>query len=114
MVGRRYDGSVEPDEAAHAGTPPAAEPLDQRPLGVGIGIALLVMVVGLPWLLVPLWWLVANGIALATGSDFSSDTVSVPALVVGIVGVVTVLALGTALVIGLAGRGLSPRRRRSA
>lgn len=114
MVGRGYDAGVEADEIARATTAPAGEPLDQRPLGVGIGIALLVMVLGLPWLLVPLWWLFANVVALATGRDFSSDTVSVPALLVGLVAIVTLLVLGTTLIVGLAGRGLSPRKRRSA
>lgn len=113
MVGRGYDGPVEADDTTHDGRLTTPEPLDQRPLGVGIAIALVVMVLGLPWLLVPLWWLFANVVALATGSDFSSDTVSVPALLVGLVAIVTFLVLGMVLVLGLAGRGLSPRKRRA-
>lgn len=114
MVGRGYDADVEADDATHGATPAGREPLDQRPLGVGIGIALLVMVLGLPWLIAPLWWLLANVVALAAGRGFASDTVSVPALLVGLVAIVTLLVLGTVLVLGLAGRGLSPRKRRSA
>ena len=113
MVGPGYDAPVEADETTHGTTAPGSGPLDQRPLGVGIGIALVVMVVGLPWLIVPLWWTFANVVALTTGSDFSSDTVSVPALLVGLVAIVTLLVLGTVLVLGLAGRGLSPRKRRA-
>lgn len=84
--------------------------LDQRPLGLGIGIGLLIMILALPWLLVPLWYLFANIVALVTGSDFSSDTVSVPALLVGLVAIVTFLVLITLIAVGLIGRGLSAKR----
>lgn len=113
MVGRRYDAAMDVDGPGHA-TTRATDPLDQRPLGLGIGLALVVMVLGLPWLLVPLWWVFANVVALVTGRDFSSDTVNVPLLLVGLVATVTLLVLGAMLLVGLAGRGLSPRRRGSA
>lgn len=84
--------------------------LDQRPLGLGIGISLLLMILALPWLLVPLWYLFANVVALVTGGDFSSDTVSVPVLLVGLVATVTLLVLVTVVAVGLIGRGLSAQR----
>ncbi|MFM7719111.1 MAG: hypothetical protein ACKO8G_06440 [Actinomycetota bacterium] len=83
----------------------------QRPLGLGIGLATLLLLLALPWILVPAWYLFANVVAIATGRDFSSDTVSVPALLVGLVAIVTVLVLATALLAGILGRSLSPKRR---
>lgn len=82
----------------------------QRPLGLGIGLTTLVGILLLPWLIVPLFYLVANVIAIATGSDFSSDTVNVAALLISLVAVVTLLVLGMVALAGRLGRSLTPRR----
>lgn len=98
----------------HRATEDAGPDPGQRPLGLGIGIATLVGILLLPWLIVPLFYLAANVIAIATGSDFSSDTVNVPALMIALVAVVTLLVLGVAAMAGTIGRSLTARRRQGA
>lgn len=84
----------------------------QGGLAVGVGITLAVLFAILPALIVPTFYLLANVVALLDGRDLSAATVNVSALLVGLVGIVTVLVLVTVLIANVAGRALSPRRTR--
>ena len=48
-----------------------------KPIGLAIGMAVLAILVLLPALIVPTYYLFANVYALITGSDFSSNTMNV-------------------------------------
>lgn len=82
-----------------------------RPLGLGIGIAVLAAFVALPALIVPTYYLFANVYAIVTGSDFSSDTMNVAVFLVGLVLTVALFPLLVAGAVALIGRALSPKRR---
>lgn len=82
----------------------------QRPLALGIGLAIVVLLVLLPWLIAPISYLVITVVAIVAGSDLSARTVNVPALAIGLAVVVVVLTLGILLLAGLLGRPLSPKR----
>lgn len=82
----------------------------QRPLALGIGLAIVVLLVLLPWVVAPVSYLVITVVAFAAGTDLSSETVNVPALVIGLAAVVVVTTLGILLLAGLLGRPLSPKR----
>ena len=77
---------------------------------LGIGLALVVLLVLLPWFIAPVSYLVITGVAIAAGTDLSSETVNVPALAIGLAAVVAVATLGVLLLAGLLGRPLSPKR----
>ena len=82
----------------------------QRPLALGIGLSLVVLLVLLPWFIAPVSYLVITGVTIAAGTDLSSETVNVPALAIGLAAVVVVATLGVLLLAGLLGRPLSPKR----
>jgi hypothetical protein len=81
-----------------------------RPIGLGIGIAVVAAFVLLPALIVPTYYLFVNVYAIVTGGDFSSDTMNVTVFLVGLVLTVALFPLLVAGAIALAGRALSPKR----
>ncbi|HZD17307.1 MAG TPA: hypothetical protein VE669_04110 [Actinomycetota bacterium] len=82
-----------------------------KPIGLAIGVVLLVLLVLLPGLIPPVFYLFANVYAIVAGSDFGSETIAVGILLTGLVLTVTMLVLLPAGVAALIGRALSPRRR---
>jgi hypothetical protein len=85
-----------------------------KPIGLviaGIAVAALVL---LPALLVPVFYVFANILAIVTGSDLSSDTLGVAMLLTGLAVLVATILVAMAVVMNLIGRSLSPKRRREA
>ena len=80
-----------------------------RPIGLAIGIAVTAILVLLPALIVPTFYLFANVYALITGSDFSSDTMNVAVFLTGLVMTVALLLLLMAGAVALIGRALAPK-----
>jgi hypothetical protein len=80
-----------------------------RPIGLAIGIVVTAMLVLLPALFVPLFYLFANVHAIVVGTDFSSDTMIVGVVFVGVVITITVCLLLMAAAVTLIGRALSPK-----
>ena len=80
-----------------------------RPIGLAIGIAVTTILVLLPALIVPIFYLFANVYALITGSDFSSDTMNVAVFQTGLVMTVALLLLLAASAVALIGRTLAPK-----
>jgi hypothetical protein len=81
-----------------------------RGIGLGIGVTVLLVLVLVPALIVVGFYVFASVDALIVGSDFSSDTVNVPVLLTGLVLTVALFAILLAVVVGLIGRALSPKR----
>ncbi len=88
------------------------DPGDSRFIGLGIAVAIVVLLVLLPALAVVGFYTFANVYALITGSDFSSDTMNVPVFLTGLVVTVAAMVMLTAAVVSLIGRSLSPKRRK--
>jgi TRAP-type mannitol/chloroaromatic compound transport system permease small subunit len=82
-----------------------------KPVGLIVGIVVTAVVVALPALIVPTFYVVANVYALVTGSDFSSDTISVPVFLIALVMTVAFFLLAMAGIVALVGKGLTPRKR---
>jgi hypothetical protein len=80
-----------------------------KPIGLGIGIVVLAILVLLPALIVPTFYLFANVYALITGSDFASDTINVGVFLTGLVFTVTLFLLLMGGAVAFIGRGLSPK-----
>lgn len=80
-----------------------------KPIGLAIGMAALAILVLLPALIVPTYYLFANVYALITGSDFSSDTMNVAVFLTGLVMTVALFLLLMAGAVALIGRALSPK-----
>ncbi len=80
-----------------------------KPIGFAIGVFVLAVLVLLPALIVPTYYLFANVYALIIGSDFSSDTMSVAVFLTGLVMTVTLFLLLMAGAVALIGRALSPK-----
>jgi hypothetical protein len=70
------------------------------------------LVLLMPALIVVLFYAFANVHAVVTGSDLSSDTMNVGAFFAGLALTVTTVVVLMAVVVGLVGRSLSPKRRR--
>jgi hypothetical protein len=85
---------------------------DSRFIGLGVAAAVVAILVLIPALVVVLFYAFANLHAIVTGWDFSSDTMSVPAFMAGLVLTVATVVVLMAVVVGLIGRSLSPKRRR--
>lgn len=81
-----------------------------KPIGLAVGIVVLVMLILLPGLIPPVFYLFANVYAMIAGSDFGSNTIDVGVLLTGLVLTVALLLLLTAGVVALIGRALSPKR----
>lgn len=84
-----------------------------KPLGLVIGLVVTAVLVALPAVIVPAFYLFANAYALITGGDFSSDTMNVGVFLTGLVITVAVVLLVGAGVVVLIGRALSPKRHRA-
>jgi TRAP-type mannitol/chloroaromatic compound transport system permease small subunit len=82
-----------------------------KPVGLIVGIVVTAVVVALPALIVPTFYVVANVYALITGSDFSSDTIRVPVFLIALVMTVAFFLLAMAGIVVLVGKGLTPRKR---
>lgn len=80
-----------------------------RPVGLAIGIVVTGMLVLLPALIVPIFYLFANVHAIFVGTDFASDTMIVGVFFVGLVITVALCLLLMAAVVSLVGRALSPK-----
>jgi hypothetical protein len=85
-----------------------------RPVGLAVGIVAAAVLVLLPALIVPTFYLFANVYALITGADFSSDTMNVSVFLIGLVVSVTAFVVLMAVVIAFVGKGLTPRKRAKA
>jgi cell division protein FtsX len=82
-----------------------------RPVGLAVGIVATAVLVLLPALLVPTFYLFANVYALITGEDFSSDTMNIAVFLTGLVLSVSVFVVLMGVAIALVGKGLTPRKR---
>ncbi len=81
-----------------------------RAIGMGIGVVLVFVLVLLPALIVVGFYVFASAYALIVGSDFSSNTVDVPVLLIGLALTVALFTILMAAVVGVVGRALSPKR----
>ena len=83
-----------------------------RGIGLGVAAAVVAILVLMPALIVALFYTFANVHAIVTGPDFSSDTMNVGAFFAGLALTVAAAVVLMAVVVGLIGRSLSPKRRR--
>ncbi len=80
-----------------------------KPIGLAIGVIALAVLVLLPALVVPTFYVFANVYAIITGSDFASGTTNVAVLMTGLVVTVALFLLLMAGAVSLVGRALSPK-----
>jgi hypothetical protein len=80
-----------------------------KPIGLAVGVVVTAVLVLLPALIVPTFYLFANVYGLITGSDVSSDTMNVGVFLTGLVLFVTLFPLLLAGGVALIGRALSPK-----
>lgn len=83
---------------------------ESRFIGLGVAAAILVLLVLLPALAIVGFYTFANVYALITGSDFTSDTMNPAVFLTGLVVTVAGIVVVVAVVAGLIGRSLSPKR----
>ncbi len=83
-----------------------------RFVGLGIGLATLVILVMLPFLIPVTFYVVANIYALIKGTTFSAGTANTGVVLTLLVISVVVFPVGLAVAIAYLGRALSPKRRR--
>lgn len=88
-------------------------PFGSRLLGVGIGLVCVAVLVMLPFLIPVGFYVIANVYALVKGTAFSSATANDGVLMTLLVLSVAVFPIGLAVLVGLLGRALSPKRRRA-
>jgi len=81
-----------------------------KPIGLAIGGGVLMMLVLLPALIPPVFYLFANVYALVTGSDFGSDAIDLGVLFTGLVLTVALFLLLAFGAVAFVGRALSPKR----
>jgi hypothetical protein len=81
-----------------------------KPIGLAIGVAVLMVLGLLPFLIVVLFYLFANVDAIVTGTRFGSGTLNVGVFLTGLVLTVALLLVGLSALVGLLGRALSPKR----
>src|SRR5262245_29185144 len=105
--GRGRMRAVEPETDSGA-----TGPFGSRFLGLGIGLATLVILVMLPFLIPVTFYVVANVYALVKGTTFSSATANTGVVLTLLVFSVVVFPVGLAVAIAYLGRALSPKRRR--
>lgn len=84
-----------------------------KPIGLGIGLVVLIVFVLLPALIPPVFYLFANVYALITGSDFGGDAINLGVLLTGLVLTVALFLLLAFGAVALVGRALSPKRKGS-
>jgi uncharacterized membrane protein YjgN (DUF898 family) len=82
-----------------------------KPTGLVIGIVVTAVLVLLPAMIVPAFYLFANVSALVTGGDFASDTMNVAVFLTGLALIVALFLLLMAGAVSLIGRSLSPKNR---
>lgn len=90
----------------------ATGPFGSRFVGLGIGLATVVILVMLPFLIPVTFYVVANVYALIKGTTFSSGTANDGVILTLLVFSVVVFPVGLAAAIAYVGRALSPKRRR--
>ena len=90
----------------------ATGPFGSRFVGLGIGLATVVILVMLPFLIPVTFYVVANVYALIKGTTFSSRTANTGVVLTLLVFSVVVFPVGLAVAIAYLGRALSPKRRR--
>lgn len=90
-----------------------AGPFGSRILGAGIGLAALAVLVMLPFAIPGAFYVFANGYAAIKGTTFSAQTTNVGVLLTLLVVSVATFPVLLAVLIGLLGRSLSPKRRRA-
>jgi hypothetical protein len=90
-----------------------AGPFGSRVLGVGIGLACVAVLVMLPFLIPMTFYVIANVYALTKGTTFSSQTANDAVLAALLVFSVALFPVLLAVLVGLIGRALSPKRRRA-
>lgn len=84
---------------------------ESRFIGLGVAAAILVLLVLLPALAIVGFYTFANVYALITGSDFASGTLNPAVFFTGLVVTVAAIVVVIAVVAGLIGRSLSPKRK---
>jgi hypothetical protein len=84
-----------------------------RLLGIGIGFVCVAVLALLPFLIPVSFYVMANLYALIKGTTFSSATANDGVLLTLLVLSVAVFPIGLAVLVGLIGRALSPKRRRA-
>lgn len=85
-----------------------------KPIGLIVGLVATATLVLLPAIIVPAYYLFANGYALITGTDFSSDTMNVAVFLTGLAVLVGLIVVAMAIAVSIVGRALTPRKRREA
>jgi hypothetical protein len=88
-------------------------PFGSRLLGLGIGLVCVAVLVMLPFLIPIGFYVLANVYALVKGTAFSSATANDGVLLTLLALSVAVFPIGLAVLVGLLGRALSPKRRRA-
>ena len=83
-----------------------------KPIGLGIGIVVFALLVLLPALIVPIFYVLANIHAIVVGFDYDSDTMIVGVFATLLVVTVALCLLIMTTVVNLIGRALSPKRHR--
>ena len=81
-----------------------------KPIGLAIGLVVVGLLVALPALIVPTFYLFANVYAIVVGTDFSSETINVGILFTGLAMTVTLFVVLIAVAVKLIGGALSPKR----
>ena len=84
-----------------------------RFVGLGIGLAAVVVLMMLPFLVPITFYVLANVYALIKGTTFSSDTANTGVVLTLLVFSVIVFPVGLAAAIAYLGRALSPKRHRA-
>ena len=80
-------------------------------VALGIGLTTFIVLVMLPFLIPVVFYLVANAYALVKGTSFSSQTANEAILPILLVVSVALFPVLLAVLIGVIGRALSPKRR---
>lgn len=83
-----------------------------KPIGLGIGIVVVAMLVLLPAFIVSIFYVLANVHAIVVGLDYDSDTMIVGVFATLLVVTVALCLLIMTTAVNLIGRALSPRRRK--
>jgi len=91
----------------------ATGPFGSRFVGLGIGLATVVILVMLPFLIPITFYVFANVYAAIKGTTFSSDTANSGVVLTLLVVSVVLFPVGLAAGIAFLGRALSPKRRRA-
>jgi hypothetical protein len=83
-----------------------------RPIALAVAAVVFVLLVGLPFAVVVVFYLFANVEAILTGTRFGSRTLNLDVFLTGLVLSVGLLAVLVSVAAGLLGRSLAPKRTR--